>query len=208
MIGNTATSSKKHHQLNTSDETRQDNNEEKLKKELNDYNPFKDKGDDLFNIVSKKCLSNKAKENIIDVENRRHNARDEFVKNRINGETNMRDKMTKIKVHSWNELNKRKKDKDTSQQQLNKTTALLSKMLIIFKSDRQLDIKDTVSNCELLSVNKTLMKGDGSLKTCHNKHELRKVLEEYDTDVIDVQSITTERDDSRQLIVDGMAVVQ
>ncbi len=32
MIGNTATSSKKHHQLNTSDETRQDNNVEKLKK--------------------------------------------------------------------------------------------------------------------------------------------------------------------------------
>ncbi len=36
MIGNTATSSKKHHQFNTSDETRQDNNAEKLKKELND----------------------------------------------------------------------------------------------------------------------------------------------------------------------------
>ncbi|KAH3842966.1 hypothetical protein DPMN_116472 [Dreissena polymorpha] len=36
MICNTATSSKKHHQLNTSDETRHDNNVEKLKKELND----------------------------------------------------------------------------------------------------------------------------------------------------------------------------
>ncbi|KAH3842965.1 hypothetical protein DPMN_116471 [Dreissena polymorpha] len=81
-------------------------------------------------------------------------------------------------------------------------------MLIISKSDRQLDIKDTVSNCELLSVNKTLMKGAGSLKTCHNKHALRKALEEYDTDLIDVQSITTERDDSRQLIVDRLAVVQ
>ena len=81
-------------------------------------------------------------------------------------------------------------------------------MLIISKSDRQIDIKDTVSNCELLSVNKTLMKGDGSLKTCHNKHELRKALEEYDTEVIDVQSITTERDDSIQPSVDGMAVVQ
>ncbi|KAH3882470.1 hypothetical protein DPMN_006410 [Dreissena polymorpha] len=67
MIGKTATSSNKHHQLKTSDETRQENNVEKLKKELNDYNSFKDKGDDLFNIVSKKCLSNEAKENIIDV---------------------------------------------------------------------------------------------------------------------------------------------
>ncbi|KAH3738238.1 hypothetical protein DPMN_044868 [Dreissena polymorpha] len=120
----------------------------------------------------------------------------------------MWDKMTKVKVHSWNELNKRRKDKDTSQQQLNKRTALLSKMLIISKSDRQLDLKDTVSNCELLSVNKTLIKGDGSLKTCHYKHELRKVLEKDDIDVIDFISITTERGDSRQLIVDGMAVVQ
>ncbi|KAH3793489.1 hypothetical protein DPMN_147001 [Dreissena polymorpha] len=81
-------------------------------------------------------------------------------------------------------------------------------MLIISKSGRQLDIKDTISNCELLEVNKTLKKSNGSLKTCHNKHELRKALEEYDADVIDVPSITTERDDSRQLIVDGMGVVQ
>ncbi|KAH3772521.1 hypothetical protein DPMN_173861 [Dreissena polymorpha] len=52
------------------------------------------------------------------------------------------------------------------------------------------------------------MKGDGSLKTCHNIHDLRKALEKYDKDLIDAQSITTEIDDSRPLIVDGMAVVQ
>ena len=52
------------------------------------------------------------------------------------------------------------------------------------------------------------MKGDGSSNTYHSKNDLSKVLKEYDTDVIDVQSITTERDDSRHLIVDGMAVVQ
>ncbi|KAH3713503.1 hypothetical protein DPMN_073295 [Dreissena polymorpha] len=55
---------------------------------------------------------------------RTEDTRQEMMLSRIESMVKQTCKMTKVKVHSWNELNKRKKDKDTSQQQLNQIKAL------------------------------------------------------------------------------------
>ncbi|MES9884824.1 MAG: hypothetical protein ABW185_28595 [Sedimenticola sp.] len=99
-----------------------------------------------------------------------------FVEDRITGKINLWEKMTRFKFLTWNDLMKKSTMKENKVYHANTITSLLSRMLVVAKSDRNLDFKNTVCNYEFQQISPMLMKDDGSLP-CHNKSELSHELE-------------------------------
>jgi hypothetical protein len=133
-------------------------------------------------------------------------AKEAFVDRRIHGNVNLWDRMTRVKFHNWDDLSKRTKLKSkTKEFQLRATTSLFSRLMVIAKSERNLDLQAAVSQHEFHNVNHMLMNPDGTLITCKGKSDLVKALE----DLVQGDIATdTQTQQTKYLIIDGMAVVQ
>ena len=71
---------------------------------------------------------------------------------------------------NWNDLEKKTTLKAKSKQyQLRTTPSLFSRLMIIAKSERDIDENAAISEFEILDVNYTLMNPDESLITCKTK---------------------------------------
>jgi len=105
---------------------------------------------------------------------------------------------------NWNDLEKKTTLKAKSKQyQLRTTPSLFSRLMIIAKSERDIDENAAISEFEFLNVNYTLMNPDESLITCKTKSDLAN---EPITLAPHAQSSSLQGADV--LIIDGMAAVQ
>ncbi len=149
------------------------------------------------------------------MEARGSSAMKKFVEERICGETNLWDKMTKSKILSWNsagkEINLQAKSEVLT---LRATTGLMSRLLIIARSSREVDMEEVIGNYEFLTANRTLMKLDGSVHPTLNKSSIVAVLEDLPAQVPNSSQTESPLQENNQnttsmcLVVDGMAVVQ
>ena len=82
----------------------------------------------------------------------------------------------------------------------------MSRMFVVAKSERNLDLQKSVTEFEFSNVNHVLMNDDGSLLKCQNKSELIHALES----VVDKkdQTETEVNKSNRHLNIDAMAVVR
>ena len=95
----------------------------------------------------------------------------------------------------------------TTKYQLWSTHTLFSRLSVIAKSDRNLDLKAAISQHEFNSVNHTLLKADDTLNPCKAKSYLIKALNELpQTEPTPNELACTT--DKKYLIIDGMAAVQ
>ena len=145
---------------------------------------------------------------ILDIETRGNEAFVTHVKERVNGEKNMWDKMSKLKYLTWKDGCKTVNLKAESEVVcLKATNTLFIRLLLIAKSSRELDLEDTVGKHEFASSNATLMKPDDSLLPSNNKYILTHELEhtaaisQTGEELINQRSLAS-------IIIDGMAVVQ
>ena len=125
--------------------------------------------------------------------------------------------MTKSKFLSWNSLSKEIKLQAKSEVlTLRETTGLMSRsrLLIIARSSRDVDMEEVIVNYEFSTTNRTLMKPDGSVHPTLNKSSIIAVLEELSAEAPTNSQIEPPSQENnsnttgRCLVVNGMAVVQ
>ena len=118
--------------------------------------------------------------------------------------------MKKIQQINWDALCKTVKVKGkTTEFQLKASSTFLARLLIITKSERNVDLQEAISLHEFNSTNSTIMSPDGSLLPCTSKRDLIHVFEELGNLETTVPLNTI--DDGiihKHLIIDAMAVVQ
>ena len=87
------------------------------------------------------------------MEERGKRALNSFVEQRICGSMNLWDRMTKLKYLNWEDACKEVKMKGTKQEVVLKaTSSLFARLLMITKSNREIDLEDVISNYEPLSI--------------------------------------------------------
>ncbi|KAL5016812.1 hypothetical protein ScPMuIL_006401 [Solemya velum] len=181
---------------------------EKLKSVLQLRNLFSDKQTKLYSFMTKQVLREEVQDSILSVEARGKSARDMFLKQKICCEVNLWDKMTKLKFLNWDDLCRRVKLKDkTVEFQLKTMASLFSRLLVIARSDRDLDFQQAISEHEFNNINPMLINPDGNLLTCKNKSDLIHALEEQ-SECINVPESVEILPTKRFIVIDGMAVVQ
>ena len=125
--------------------------------------------------------------------------------------------MTKSKFLSWNSLSKEIKLQAKSEAlTLRETTGLMSRsrLLIIARSSRDVDMEEVIVNYEFSTTNRTLMKPDGSVYPTLNKSSIIAVLEELSAEAQTNSQIEPPSQENNPnttgmcLVVNGMAVVQ
>ena len=130
------------------------------------------------------------------------------VKERVNGEKNMWDKMSKLKYLTWKDGCKTVNLKAESEVFcLKATNSLFVCLLLITKSSREPDLEDIVGTHEFASFNATLMKPDGSLLPSINKSILTHELEHMAATSQTGEELTNQCS-LTSITIDGMAVVQ
>jgi hypothetical protein len=116
-----------------------------------------------------------------------------------------------IKVHflNWEDLCKTIQLKSTTKEfQLKSSASLISRLLVIAKSERNVDLQSAISIYEFHPVNQMLMKPDGSLLPCKSKSDLIHCLEKLVSTEENTESERATAPNRCYLVIDGMAVVQ
>ena len=163
--------------------------------------------DHMFKLMSQEIIKENVQESILSTEEVGTNAFRQFVEQRIIGGGNMWDRMSKVKVLSWNTTAKDLKIKTQSDvTTLKATSSLFARMLLIARSSRgNIDLERVIGNHEFSHKNAILMQADGTLHPTTDKSSVIHLLEgmvhnENHETLVEEHPMTT-------LVIDGMTVV-
>ena len=166
------------------------------------------KTSEMFKLMSKEIVADEVQKSILSVEQVGKDAFTHFVAQRITGDGNLWDAMTKVKLLTWNATAEEVKMKTgTEVVTLKATSSLFARMLLIARSSRDdIDLEKVIGTHEFAHINGTLMRADGSLHPTNDKSSVIHLLE----GLVQTNSddITAQKHSMATLIVDGMAVVQ
>ena len=111
--------------------------------------------------MTKQVFPETIEKDILTMEERGQQALQFFVEQRNCGPTNLWERMSKVTFLTWTDACKTVKLKDEKGQvELKATTSFFVRMLMIARSNRQIDLEDVISNYGFAAVNSTLMDGD------------------------------------------------
>ena len=162
----------------------------------------------MYKLMTKEIIPKSAKESILAFEKQGSSAMKSFVEERICGDSNLWDKIPKCKNIFWNATTKVLKLQAKSEVLTIRASAgLMSRLLIIARSSRQIDLEDVIGNYEFSVSNRVLMKLDGSVHPTVDKSKVIALIEKLSTDVPDAAPIPDHYTNTC-LIIDAMAVVQ
>ena len=130
----------------------------------------------------------------------------------------MWDKMTKVKLKSWNTPAKVVHTKIADKVvELKENRSLFARMVIAARTRPEIELQEAVSKYEFSSVSRALFSTDGSLLPCQNKSKLMNILEQLPkVDPTELQAQTDETTLPRSgavvhtqtaVVIDGMAVL-
>lgn len=211
------TPTQQHHCLSKAKIARQEKAITKLKAILAQCHLFSTRADDeehaattgkMFKLMSKEILAEEVQKSILSVEQAGKDAFTRYVKERITGDGNLWDRMTKVKLLTWNAAAKEVKMKTGPEVvTLKATSSLFARMLLVARSSREdIDLEQVICTHELSHTNGTLMQGDGSIHPTNDKSSVIHLLEGLVH--VDSDETTTQEHSRATLVVDGMAVVQ
>ena len=87
--------------------------------------------------------------------------------------------MNKLKYLNWIDNCKNNKLKDSKGVfEAKSTNSFLARLLLIAKSNCDIDLEDVISNYEFSVTNSVIMQPDGTVIPCTNKSELLHILED------------------------------
>lgn len=209
----------KHHELSKSVTARQESNIEKLHHVIDESNPFASTEDHLMNFITKAIMPNTVAVDILNCVNIGEAEYRKFVSERIEGQKNLWDKMTKLKLQTWKDASKATKVKlPTKEIELKESRSLFARLLISARARPEIDLEEVIGNYEFSCVPRSLCSADGSLLQCSDKSKLLPLLEALPkTDVVSgdeaggnipVPETTADKGASKAIIIDAMAMVQ
>ena len=215
------TASQQHHQLSPSKIARQERPISQLKAVLAPCNLFQmetgsenqDSERCMFKLMSKEIIPDEVQQSILATEETGMKAYNTFVEDRILGNGNLWDKMTKVKQKTWTSAAKDLKLNIGSEiLTLKVTTSLFARLLVIARSSRDsVNLEEVIGMHEFAYTNRVLMAPDGSIHPTMDKSTVIKLLEDLvanDTSQISAQPTELEDTSATCLVVDGMGVVQ
>ena len=92
--------------------------------------------------------------------------------------------------------------------ELQEDRSLFARMMMVCKSKPEIDIKETVGQCEFLIVPRSLFAADGTMLHCASKSNLMSILEKLNDNRNNRRVAGPNEDQMKVAIVDGMAEVQ
>ena len=92
--------------------------------------------------------------------------------------------------------------------ELQEDSSLFSRMMMVGKSRREVDIKETVGQYEFSIVPRSLLAADGTMLHCASKSNLMSILEKLNDSRNNSRVAGPNEDQMKVAIVDGMAEVQ
>ena len=92
--------------------------------------------------------------------------------------------------------------------ELQEDSSLFSRMMMVGKSRREVDIKETVGQYEFSIVPRSLLAADGTMLHCASKSNLMSILEKLNDNRNNMRVPGPKKDQMKVAIVDGMAEVQ
>jgi hypothetical protein len=205
MLGVRSPGRKQHHLLSEATVAHRERYIRQVKDVLSKVNPFKvpecTDGTELklIHLTNKMIMPDSVQQNILDTEKRGETAYKSFVEERICGNKNLWDKMTKVKVEGWSSVTKSVKTKLSSMEiTIKASSSMMAHLLVITRSSRDIDLKHVIGKYEFSTINHMLMTADGKLHPCLDKaqliHKMTNQLQ-LDDPVTD-QSDQLEADDS------------
>lgn len=196
-----------HHEMSNKVYDRQEVKVKKLKAVLGDLNPFSYEGGDLVNVITKSVVPDSIRDDILIQENCGDDAYNEFVQKRIVGETNLWNKITKVKLQRWTSTCKKSNVMGAQKTlELKENRSLFARMAIVTRSRPDIDMEKAVGQYEFSNVARSLFAADGTLLPCNDKHKLMEELENVKVDV--AEEIEPVIGEHRAIIIDAMAIVQ
>ena len=232
MLGLSSSTTDQHHHLSHAKTEKQEREIQALKAVIGPRHIFSKQDDsNLYNFMTKQVVTEETKASILETEDRGERAKNAFIDSRICGDENLWKRMSKVTCKNWDEICKTMKIKSDSEViHLKAASTILSRLLVVAKSQRQLDLEEVISNYELNAVNSTFMDPTGHLLPCKHKskliHALEELVEEHEINHSNDESLSQDsctNESSTQeeppllqsssryqkhLIIDAMAVVQ
>ena len=208
MVGFSSRQHKHHHELSKSVTKQKEKQVQKLKYAFEKINPFAYQESGLINIVTGCVVPDSDVHDILESVSLGQQAFTTFVQERIVGEMNLWEKMSRLKTKTWKSLRKESSVKvGNDVVRLKEDRALFARMAIVARSRPDIDIAESIGTYEFSCVSQSLFSSDGKLLPTYDKHKLMHKLEGLQDDTLN--ECATERETSpKALVVDAMAIVQ
>lgn len=209
-----------HHCLSQAKVTRQEKAIRQLKEVLASSHLFRREyesspninSNHMIKIVSNEIIADDVQESILCTEQKGQEAYQKFVEERLIGDGNLWDRMTKVKLKTWTAAARNIKLKVGSENMtLKATTSLFARLLVIARSSREdVDLAKVIGIHEFAYTNNILMQPSGCLHPTNDKSMVIHLLKDLVHTNSNAEPTAThmEYEKLRCLVVDGMAVVQ
>ena len=186
---------------------------------LSHGNPFDIEGDQLLNFVTHAYVPQKYVSQILNADKRGQELYKTYVAERINGDVSVWAPVKRENNMMFKSGSRKQSSKIRDQTiDLKETKDLYARLLVLAKSNREIDQKYAIGNFEFTLTPRALFAPDGSILPCTDKSKLIHCLQELPIDEeveAEQYEVTEERTEERTstpnkriAIVDGMVVVQ
>ncbi len=186
---------------------------------LSHCNPFAVEGNQLYNFITNAYVPKEHVAQILNADEIGQKLYTEYVAERINGDASLWARVKKQNNKMYMSGNKKLTVKIRDQTvDLKETKNLYGRLMILTRSNRDIDQKNAVANYEFTLTPRALFAPDGSMLPCTDKskliHNLEKLASSVETNQHTEILASNEQDDplddpiSKIAIVDGMVLVQ
>jgi len=179
MAGLSSKTQDRHHKLAPSVSQREDKSIDQVLTILQSFtDPFKDEGDELFNLVTKVVMSEKVKNDLCQQSDIGRVLFETFVKDRIQSKkVNLWSPMKKRKLLTWKDSGKVLKVSGMDKViELQEDRSLFARLMVVCKSRPDIDIKEAIGQNEFSVVPRSLFAADGTMLHCSAKSALMTIL--------------------------------
>lgn len=162
-------------------------------------------------MITKAVMPVTVKEAVLECDQIGQNLFNNFVKERIfQRKLSVWSPMKKANLHTWKTTREKKTRKTASGVvALKDDSALFARFLVVVLSRQEVDLKESISEFELVAFPRALFNSDGDLRHCVGKGKLMSILESSLPDQRPDQEEDGRQHAGKRIInIDGMAVIQ
>lgn len=168
-----------HHELGSSKIKRDHAAIDKIKSAILSHgNPITSEGGKLYNIITHAYVPQEHVQKILNIDDTGQALYENYVEERINGETSLWTPVKKEKFAMFKSGNQKASVKTRNKSvDLKETKDLYGRLLVISRSERQVDQKEAVANYEFTLTPRALFAPNGEILPCCDKSKMINLLQ-------------------------------
>ena len=215
-----------HHDLRMSSVQRDHSAINKIKATILEHgNPFASDSNKLYNLITQACIPDEFVPQILDVDKKGQKLYEEYVNERINGDVSLWAPVKRVNNQMFQSGMKKSRIKlRDNTVDLKETKDLYARLMILARSNREIDLKDVVGQYEFTLTPRALFSPNGMQLICTDKSNLihlltklgvtekeKQIQNQVDTVNLDNASplpSAFQVQSNRIAVVDGMVILQ